>query len=366
MARARTEARIAEVAVRAFRVPTDAPEADGTFAWDSTTMVLVSITAGDKTGLGYTYASAATGAFIVEKLVPVLSGRDAMAIPAAFAAMVDAIRNEGRPGVASTAISAVDNALWDLKAKHLDVSLAALLGEVRGQIPLYGSGGFTSYDDARLADQLGGWAAEGFPFVKMKIGTEPDRDPVRVAVAREAIGPDCALFVDANGAFTAPEARRMADRLAEWNVRWFEEPVSSDDLGSLAAVKNHAPAGMAIAAGEYGYDLRYFRHMLEADAVDVLQADATRCGGITGFMEAAAVAHAFGVPFSAHCAPSLHVPACCALAHAEHIEWFHDHARIEHLLFDGAPKPEAGHAEPSDAPGFGLVLRPQDAARYEI
>ncbi len=364
MSAVRAEAPIRLGSVRTFEVPTDRPESDGTYEWNSTTIVVVTVEGGGRTGLGYTYASAATGAFITEKLGEALGGRDAMDIPAAHRAMLRAIRNEGRPGVASAALSAVDVALWDLKAKLLGVSVASLLGRVRECVPVYGSGGFTSYDDRTLADQLAGWAAGGFAMVKMKVGREPAQDPARVAVAREAIGDECALFVDANGAYARKEALRMAELFARCDVRWFEEPVSSDDLRGLRLMRDRAPAGMAVSAGEYGYDTAYFRRMLEAGAVDVLQADATRCGGITGFMHAAALAEAFEVPLSAHCAPTLHAHTCIAAPAAVHAEWFHDHARIEGMLFDGAPCPERGMVAPTGSLGLGVEFKDADAAHY--
>jgi L-alanine-DL-glutamate epimerase-like enolase superfamily enzyme len=221
--------------------------------------------------------------------------------------MIHAIRNLGRPGIASMAISAVDTALWDLKAKLVDLPLVTLLGQVHDSAPVYGSGGFTSYSLERLREQLGGWVAQGIPRVKMKIGTHPSEDLERVKAARQAIGKGAKLFVDANGAYSRKEALAFAAAFAELEVSWFEEPVSSDDLEGLHLIRDRAPGSMEIAAGEYGYDLIYFRRMLEAGAVDVLQADATRCGGITGFMQVAALCQAHHLPLSAHCAPSLHV-----------------------------------------------------------
>src|SRR5205085_10704766 len=130
-------------------------------------------------------------------------------------------------------------------------------------------------------------------------------------------------FVDANGAYGRKQALAFAAAFAEQNVTWFEEPVSSDDLAGLRLVRDRAPAGMDMAAGEYGYDLYYFRRMLEAGAVDVLQADATRCAGITGFLQLAPLCQARGFALSAHCAPSLHVHPCCAVLPLRHLEYFH-------------------------------------------
>jgi L-alanine-DL-glutamate epimerase-like enolase superfamily enzyme len=285
---------IRHVGVNAYTIPTDAPESDGTLTWDSTTLVLVRLNAGGVRGIGYSYADAATAPLVRDKLAPLLHGRDVLATSARWREMVDAIRNLGRPGMASMAIAAVDVALWDAKAKLRDISLAALLGSARSRIPVYGSGGFTSYSNERLRQQLGSRADSGMRKVKMKIGRQPDLDRGRMQAARSAIGNTTELFVDANGALSRKEARAFANEFAVLGVTWFEEPVSSDDLDGLRLLRDRAPGGMMITAGGYGYDLPYFRRMLDAGAVDVLQADATRCAGITGFLGAAALCEAYG------------------------------------------------------------------------
>jgi L-alanine-DL-glutamate epimerase-like enolase superfamily enzyme len=352
----------------AYEVPTDAPESDGTLEWNSTTLVLVEIEAGGQHGIGYSYADKATQVLIRDVLADAIEGRDAMDIPGVWWAMAAAVRNMGRRGVASMAISAVDNALWDLKAKLLDVPLVKLLGSVREAIPVYGSGGFTSYSDAQLREQLGGWADDGIAMVKIKVGREPQRDPARAKVARKAIGDGVQLFVDANGAYARKQALRMAQVFAqEYHVTWFEEPVSSDDLDGLRMLRDRAPAGMDITAGEYGYDAGYFRRMLAAGGVDVLQADATRCGGITGYLGAAALCDAFHVPMSAHCAPALHMHPACATRASRHVEYFHDHVRIERMLFDGVPEPVDGRLHPDlSRPGAGVTFKHADAKRYQV
>lgn len=355
------------VEVSAFTVPTSSPESDGTLAWDHTTLVWVELTGGGRRGVGYGYADTATARLVKDLLAARVIGRDALDVPGAWSAMVAAIRNLGRPGICSMAIAAVDAALWDLKAKLLEVPLARLLGQVRPSIPAYGSGGFTSCSGAELRAQLGGWAAEGLGMVKMKVGREPAADPARVRAAREAIGPGVKLFVDANGAYSRKQALWYAECFAALDVSWFEEPVSSDDLEGLRLVRDRAPAGMAVAAGEYGYDGWYFRRMLQAGAVDVLQADATRCAGVTGFLEAGALAAAFGVPLSAHCAPSLHVAPLCALRAAVHAEYFHDHVRLEGMLLDGAVRASRGELAPDlSRPGAGFALKRADAERYRV
>jgi L-alanine-DL-glutamate epimerase-like enolase superfamily enzyme len=357
---------IERIDVSAYTIPTDGPESDGTLEWHQTTLVLVQASAAGETGIGYSYANRATAVLIVDTLSSVVQRRDALDVAGAWQAMVAAIRNLGRPGISSMAIAAVDNALWDLKARLLDVPLVRLLGAARDAIPIYGSGGFTSYAVERLQEQLGGWSRSGIRMVKMKIGRDPDADIARVQAAREAIGRDTALFVDANGAYTRKQALGFANAFVELGVTWFEEPVPSDDLEGLRLVRDRAPPPIDITAGEYGYDLVYFRRMCEAGAVDVLQADATRCAGITGFMRAAAVAQSFHLPLSSHCAPSIHAHPCCA-ANAVHLEYFHDHVRIERMLFDGALEPVDGTLVPAgDRPGFGLAFKAADARPYQI
>jgi L-alanine-DL-glutamate epimerase-like enolase superfamily enzyme len=358
---------IDQLDVSAYTVPTSSPEANGTLQWDQTTIVVVEARAGGVTGLGYSYADLSTAAFIGANLGKRVVGRDAMSPQAAWIEMVREIRNVGRAGVASMAISAVDVALWDLKARLMNAPLVVLLGAVRDRIAAYGSGGFTTYTDEQLQDQLSCWVREGMRAVKMKIGAQPERDVARAAAARKAIGDSTELFVDANGAYTRKQALALAEAFAPLRVTWFEEPVSSDDLEGLRLIRNRAPAGMDIAAGEYGYDAYYFRRMLQAGAVDILQADATRCGGVTGFMKASEVCDSFGLPFSAHTAPSLHGHLCCAAFRARNIEYFHDHARIEQTFFEGALKPDRGDMKPDlTRPGLGLEFKRADARKYQV
>jgi L-alanine-DL-glutamate epimerase-like enolase superfamily enzyme len=367
MAAARASTPVERIEVEAFTIPTDQPESDGTLEWDHTTLVVVHATAGGVTGLGYTYADVTAARLIEQLLSGVVTGRDAMDIEGSYAAMVHAVRNLGRQGIAASAIAAVDVALWDTKARLLNLPLVALFGAARDAIPIYGSGGFTSYTVERLQDQFSAWARDGIRAVKMKIGRDTTADPARVRAAREAIGRDVELFVDANGACDRKRALRLAEAFVDADVRWFEEPVSSDDLEGLRLLRDRAPARIEIAAGEYGYDVQYFRRMLDAGAVDVLQADATRCCGLTGFLRVGALCDAACVPLSAHTAPGVHVHVCCAVSRVRHLEYFHDHVRIEQMLFDGALHPVDGALRPDRSrPGLGLALKRADAARYAV
>jgi L-alanine-DL-glutamate epimerase-like enolase superfamily enzyme len=363
---ARVDTAVTHLEVAAYTIPTDCPEADGTLSWDSTTIVVVHAHAGAERGLGYTYADTSTATLVADKLAGIVRGRDAMDPQGSWAAMVAQTRNIGRPGTTSMAIAAVDLALWDLKAHLLGLPLCLLLGRFHESVPVYGSGGFTTYSLERLSEQMAGWVEQGIPRVKMKVGSEPARDPERVRAARAAIREETELFVDANGAYSVKQALSLAERFVEESgVSWLEEPVSSDDLDGLRLVRERAPLPIEVAAGEYGYDAGYFRRMLEAGAVDVLQADITRCAGITELLRVGALCRAHNRPLSLHCGPAIHLHPALALQPLRHLEYFHDHVRIEHMLFDGVVRPRDGALHPDlDRPGIGLELKRADAERY--
>ncbi len=368
LARPLLGARVESVGARAYRIPTASEhESDGTLSWRASDLVLVEVSCGEHVGLGYTYCHPAAALVVRDTLAPLVEDADALMPERCFARMAVAIRQLGHAGVAAMALSAVDVALWDLKSRLLGLSLADALPRYRESVPVYGSGGFTNYDDEQLLEQVRGWLALGAARIKIKVGREKDDDARRLALVRELAGERVELMVDGNGAYTLREALLWAERFAELGARWFEEPLSSEDLDGLAELRRRAPAGMSIAAGEYGWDLPYFARMLLAGSVDVLQADVTRCGGITNLLRLDGLCKAFQVPFSAHCAPAISAHACCAMERAAHIEYFFDHCRAERLLFDGVREPRDGALVPDrTAPGLGLSLRAEQAARYQL
>ena len=355
---------IDDITVSTYTIPTDTPdESDGTAVWPSTTLVLVEATGGGQTGLGYTYADSSTARLIYDTLAGVALGRNVMMTGEIWRALVTTVRNLGRTGIASMAISAIDVAVWDLRARLFDVPLPSLVGAARAAVPAYGSGGFTSYTSSQLVSQLACWVQQGFRMVKMKIGRDAAADVERVAAARRAIGDDVELFVDANGAYERKQALAQAARFVDSSVTWFEEPVYHRDVDGLRFCRDRAPRSMEIAAGEYGYAPDTFAALV--GAVDVVQADATRCEGITGFLAVDGLCEATSTPLSAHCAPALHAHLGCAAKRVRHVEYFHDHARVERLLFDGVVSPRNGALCPDlDRPGLGLELKRSDARRF--
>ncbi len=361
-------AAIDDVRVAVYRVPTeDARESDGTAVWDATTMVLVEITAGGETGIGYTYADEATAQVIHAEFRALLEGRDALETGRRFAEMQGKIRNLGRDGITSMAISAVDVALWDLKGKLVNAPVCVLLGAARDGAELYGSGGFTSFSIGELRAHMSRWVESGIPRVKMKVGSDPSADVQRVAQVREAIGADAQLFVDANGAYSRKQAMQFAEEYARYGVAWFEEPVYHQDFEGLCQVRERAPACMDVASGEYGYGLYHFWRMLRARTVDCLQADASRCGGFSGLLAVDGLCQTAMMPLSTHCAPHLQLHAAIACKMLRHMEYFYDHVRIERMFFDGASDPIDGKLYPDlSRPGIGLTLKRADAARYQL
>ncbi|MFJ2745781.1 enolase C-terminal domain-like protein [Streptomyces sp. NPDC087440] len=353
--------------VACYLVPTDAPEADGTLSWDRTPVVVVEARADGTTyGTGWTYAPPAVGAYLTQELAPLLIGLDVFDIPAAHTAMCAAARDHGRSGLSAAAVSAVDIALWDLKSRLLSLPLSRLLGAARPTVPVYGSGGFTTYHDTHLASQLGGWVhGQGIDRVKIRIGEAWGRAVVRdldrVRLAREVIGSQAELYVEASGAYTRKQAVRIGGPLAEYGVGWFEEPVPADDLPGLRLVRDAVVCD--VTAGATG-DLPHCARTIGAEAVDCLTLDATRCGGLTVFLRAAALAQAHGLEVSTRGAPHAHAHAAASLPNLRHVEWYHDHVRVESLLFSGALDPTGGTLHPHPSPGHGLTLRHEAAESY--
>jgi L-alanine-DL-glutamate epimerase-like enolase superfamily enzyme len=355
--------------VHAFEIPVNGPdgqEQDGTMTWSSTTIVLVEAHGGAQTGMGYTYGDVSVASLISSKLAPVITGMDALAPAAAWRAMFAALRNTGQPGAGAMGVSAVDIALWDLKARLLGVPLARALPGFRDEVPVYGSGGFTNYPLQRLASQVSSWLSEGLGRVKIKTSRDPAADPDRLAAVRKQAGDGVELFADANGALSRKAALYWADRLHEqWGVCWFEEPVSSLDVEGLRLVRDRGPAGLDVAAGEYGFLASDFAPW--AGAVDCLQADITRCGGVTGLLQVGGLAEARQIDLSGHCAPAVSAHAFCGVPRVRHLEYFHTHVRIEDMAFDGVLSPAGGALRPDPSrPGHGLAVKWADLENYRV
>jgi L-alanine-DL-glutamate epimerase-like enolase superfamily enzyme len=355
---------IEQVTTAVYTFPTPEPEADATLQWDHVTAVSVTLEAGGCSGVGWTYSSPAAAAIVVQHLTGAVHGRNAFDIAGGWEQMHRAGRNLGTRGLYQQALSAVDIAWWDLKARLLDVSVATLAGRCRDTVPIYGSGGFTTLSDRQLEDQVNWWRTVGARAMKIKIaeswGTCIERDLNRVQRLADLAGPKAELMVDANGGYSVGQATRVGAALDELGVTWFEEPVSSDDITGLAVLR--AALRCDVAAGEYAAD--DYDVMALLPAVDCLQLDATRCGGYTGFLRGAALAAAHNRQVSVHCAPALHAPIAVAIPNLRHAEYFADHARLEPQLVDGAAQVHDGALHPRcDRRGHGMTIAASAAER---
>jgi L-alanine-DL-glutamate epimerase-like enolase superfamily enzyme len=362
-----TRVPITEFKVSTYQIPTETPESDGTLDWNATGLILVELKAGGKTGLGYSYANLAFAKIVEELLKKVVAQGNAMDLPQLWGKLVRHVRNDGEMGGTAMAISAIDNALWDLKAKILGVSLAALFGQCRESIDAYGSGGFTDYSFEQLRTQIQNWQKTGISKFKMKIGTHVEDDAKRVHFVRECIGGEAELFVDANGAYDFQTTLLMAENFARDRVTWFEEPIPPGDVKGMKELKKRLPPGMNLAVGEYIYDFSDLAFRLGNEAEDFIQLDATRCKGMSGFIRGAAACEIAYLPVSSHCAPSIHIALACSIPNFKHLEYFYDHSRIENLLFEGVIQPKNGKLAPDlSRPGIGLEFKRADAEKYKV
>ncbi len=312
------------------------------------------------TGVAVGYAPPGGLQVVEQALAPALIGQDPTIVGELWAEMMWTVRDFGRGGVALQAVSAVDLALWDLNGRAEDRPLCDMLGRLRSDVVAYGSGGFTSFSEAGLVTELRGFLAEGFRAVKMKVGkgfgTFEDEDLARVGMVREAAGPDVEIYVDANGAYGVEQAIRMAGQFADLGVRLFEEPVPPQDVAALAAVR--AGSAIPIAAGEHEYETAGLRRMAEVGAVDVLQPDVLRIGGVSGWLQAASVAAEYDLPLMSHAAQLSSLQLGCATPGFAALEYLRIQEEMDRLWYKEIPRPQGGRLAPFDGrPGLGLDIR---------
>lgn len=264
----------------------------------------------------------------------------------------------GRRGISTQVISAIDIALWDLMGKVTGKSVHKLLGAYRDRIPAYIAGGY--YEDGKGLNELAQEMTEnlslGAKAVKMKIGGVPiNEDVERVKVVRDAIGSDIKLLVDANNAYSAYEAIDIAQKIEKYDIFWFEEPVAPDDYRGHARVAR--ATSIPIATGENEYTRYGFRDLIDHDAVAILNADAQILGGITEFMQVAALAAAQDLHIAPHGAQEVHIHLVAAIPQGLMLEFYRETVDplrgqifIEKLELDND-----GYVSVPDRPGLGVT-----------
>ena len=320
-------------------------------------------------GLGVAAGIRANRAVIHDTLEPVILGRDPFATEQLWNEMYWRVRGFGRKGVAFQAISAVDIALWDLKAKAFGVPLYRLLGTAHDAVPVYGSGGWTNYSTEELVAEQQGYVNNGHKRVKMKVGKDFGRsereDIERVAAVRKALGDDIDIYIDANNGYYAKQAIRLSRVFEEYDIGWFEEPVLADDIEGLAAVSN--ATNIPVATGEHEYTKHGIADLIMRKGADIVQPDIGRVGGVTEWMKAAVLADGFNLPVAPHAYALFHLHCAMATPNLKVVEMLGAEENSNKHWFKEVPEQVNGMLKPfSDRPGFGLELDPDTVRNYSI
>jgi len=354
--------RIAEVRVHLVSAPVPAGFADATRTVECVGYTVVRvITDQGLEGLGLTYhevGGEATRGLIRHNIAPRLIGRDPFETEALWQEMVAYLRGVGRKGLTYCALSAVDIALWDLKGKIVEMPLVRLLGGNRTRVPVYASGGWTSFSDEHLAADSKAKVARGYRAIKVKVGVEgggnPARDLRRIRMVREAVGPDVQILLDANNCWDAATAIQFANRVRDCDITFFEEPVAADDIPGLARFRRGTD--IPLATGEHEYTRFGVRDLVLHEAADVVQVDGARVGGYTELLKAAAITQAWNLRLAPHAMEHMHLPLVAATANAMFLERLDIFEGITELVFRDPPAVVDGYMTVPERPGLGLEL----------
>ena len=279
------------------------------------------------------------------------------------------VRGYGRKGLAFCALSAVDIALWDLKAKALGLPLFKLLGPFRDSVPIYGSGGWTNFTVDELIAEATGWVDQGIKRVKIKVGKDfgqSEREDIqRLEAVRRAVGDDVAIYVDANNGYYPKQAIYMAKEFERYQVGWFEEPVLADDIDGLARVS--ATTSIPVATGEHEYTKYGFKELISRGGADIVQPDVGRVGGVTEWMKVAHLAHSFDLPVAPHSVQLVHLHLACATPNLKVVEVLNVGLAGDRVWYTEFPDQKDGMWAPyPDRLGLGLELDPEAVARFSV
>lgn len=320
-------------------------------------------------GLGISAGHSAVQAVVEHTLKDVLIGQDPFDVEKLWNLMFWHVRGFGRKGVAFCAISALDIALWDLKAKALGLPLYKLLGPYTDSVPVYGSGGWTNFDESQLVEEQLGYVERGFRRIKMKVGkdfgTREDEDVKRLATVRKAVGDDVEIYVDANNGYYAKQAIRMSKVFEEFDVKWLEEPVLADDVEGLAAVARATT--IPVATGEHEYTKFGFKDLIARGGADIVQPDVGRVGGVTEWLKVAHLAHAFNLPVAPHSYQLIHLHVACATPNLKVVEYLGAVEQSDRVWYAEFAEPVNGMWSPDPTKlGLGLELNPDTVARNRV
>lgn len=360
--------KITRISSEEYRWPRHKPISNGKHTYTHTGVCFVKV----ETDAGVTGVGLSTGGAIVraaiDQFARQLVGEDPIDVERLWHTMWIP-KLSGRRGMTTRAISGIDIALWDLRAKVANMPLYKMLGGFRDRMPTYIAGGY--YEPGKglkeLAAEMADNVAMGARAIKMKIGAVSiNEDVERVKTVRQAIGPDVKLLVDANCAYRHWEAIRIARRIEDYDIYWFEEPVAPDDYEGHRKIA--AATSIPIATGENEYTRYGFRDLIEHNAAAILNADANILGGVTEFMKVAALAQAHDLDIAPHGAQEVHIHLVTAIANGLILEFYRDtvdpmwgkiYSQTLRLNNDGT-------VSPPDAPGLGVDPIYENLAQYRI
>ena len=353
---------IKDVKVHLVSMPITAGFADATRKVEMIGYTIVRVTTEDGIeGFGVTYhevGGEATKVLIEKNIAPRLIGKDPFETEVIWQDMFQYLRGVGRKGLMFCALSAVDIALWDLKGKIIDMPLYRLFGGNQTEIPVYGSGGWTSYDDDELVEEMKQIVASGYKHIKFKVGYEggknPRRDLERVRKVREAVGPEIGIMLDANNCWDAATGARFANQVKDYDIMFLEEPVFADDIPGLRKYKQSTD--LPLATGEHEYTKWGARDLILNNAADIVQLDGTRAGGFTEMLKVAALTQAWNLKFAPHAMENIHIHLVSACPNALFLERLIMFEEITRNIYIDAPEPVNGIMTIPDLPGLGLKL----------
>jgi L-alanine-DL-glutamate epimerase-like enolase superfamily enzyme len=354
--------KIAKVQVHLVSQPVTGGFTDATRAVETLGFTIVRITTDQGLeGIGVTYhevGGEATKALIERNIAHKLVGRDPLETEVLWSELTTYLRGVGRKGLLFCALSAIDIALWDLKGKIFGVPLYRLLGGNKTHIPVYASGGWTSFSDEELVASMKSNVDTGYSMIKFKVGVEGgkniNRDVIRVRKVREAVGPNVGIMLDANNCWDAATGVQFANRVRELDIMWIEEPVPADDIPGLARFRR--ATDIPLATGEHEYTRYGVRDLILAEAADIVMADGARAGGYTEMLKIAALTQAWNLKFSPHAMENIHIHLVSAAPNAPFLERLTMFEDITAKTFKNVPWPKRGFIDIPDLPGLGLEL----------
>lgn len=362
--------KIEGVVSKLYRIPPTVRWEDATHHVTGLEFVITEIqVAGGLTGTGFAYTTGVGGsailALIDDYCANMLIGENALETERLWSLLNRQLHRCGTGGINTLALGAIDIALWDITAQHYGVPLHRLLGVARTSVPAYGSGIDLFMERDALLDHVQTFLDAGFRTVKIKIGRDdPAEDVARVMAVRDLIGPQRGLIVDANQRWSVAEALPRMQALREAGLLWVEEPLHAENIAGHADLRRLT--GMPIAAGESLYTKHQFLDYLSANAVDVVQADICRVGGVTEWLRIAHLAAAYHRPVAPHYVAELSVALLCGIENASLLEWVRGGTFSEMGVLETPLDLRDGVARPYETPGHGIRFNQVALEPFEI